>query len=150
MAGWRVGFCVGNKDIVGALIKIKSYLDYGMFQPIQIASIIALNGPQECVKEIAETYRSRRDVLVEGLNKAGWQIEKPKATMFVWAEIPEAFRKMGSLEFSKHLIKEAKVAVSPGIGFGEYGDSHVRFALIENEHRLRQAAKGIKQALQKN
>ena len=149
MAGWRVGFCVGNKDIVGALIKIKSYLDYGMFQPIQIASIIALNGPQECVKEIAETYRSRRDVLVEGLNKAGWQIEKPKATMFVWAEIPEAFRKMGSLEFSKHLIKEAKVAVSPGIGFGEYGDSHVRFALIENEHRLRQAVKGIRQALSK-
>ncbi len=149
MAGWRVGFCCGNRDVVGALIKIKSYLDYGMFQPIQIASIIALNGPQECVKDICGMYQSRRDVLVEGLDKAGWRIEKPKATMFVWAEIPEPFRKMGSLEFSKHLIKEAGVAVSPGIGFGEYGDGHVRFALIENEHRLRQAVKGIKQALQK-
>ncbi|HSB35017.1 MAG TPA: alanine transaminase [Nitrospirota bacterium] len=149
MAGWRVGFCCGNKDVVGALIKIKSYLDYGMFQPIQIASIIALNGPQECVSEITEMYRCRRDVLIDGLDKAGWKIEKPKATMFVWAEIPEPFRKAGSLEFSKYLIKEAGVAVSPGIGFGEYGDSHVRFALIENEHRLRQAVKGIKQAIQK-
>jgi alanine-synthesizing transaminase len=149
MAGWRVGFCSGNRDVVGALIKIKSYLDYGMFQPIQIASIIALNGPQECVKEISNMYQSRRDVLLDGLDKAGWKIEKPKATMFVWAEIPEPFNKMGSLEFSKYLIKEAKVAVSPGIGFGEYGDTHVRFALIENEHRLRQAAKGIKQALNK-
>ena len=149
MAGWRVGFCCGNKNVVGALIKIKRYLDYGMFQPIQIASIIALNGPQECVKDICGMYQSRRDVLIEGLDKAGWHIEKPKATMFVWAEIPEPFKKMGSLEFSKHLIKEAGVAVSPGIGFGEYGDGHVRFALIENEHRLRQAVKGIKQALQK-
>jgi alanine-synthesizing transaminase len=148
MAGWRVGFCVGNQDVVGALIKIKSYLDYGMFQPIQIASIIALNGPQECVKEISAMYQSRRDALIDGLGKAGWNIEKPKATMFVWGEIPEPFKKMGSLEFSKHLIKEAKVAVSPGIGFGEYGDGYVRFALIENEQRLRQAAKGIKQALQ--
>jgi alanine-synthesizing transaminase len=148
MAGWRVGFCVGNKDVVGALIKIKSYLDYGMFQPIQIASIIALNGPQECVREISAMYQSRRDALIDGLGKAGWNIEKPKATMFVWGEIPEPFRRMGSLEFSKHLIKEAKVAVSPGIGFGEYGDGYVRFALIENEQRLRQAAKGIKQALQ--
>ncbi len=147
MAGWRVGFCCGNRDVVGALIKIKSYLDYGMFQLIQIASIIALNGPQECVKEISDMYQSRRNVLIEGLEKAGWHIEKPKATMFVWAEIPEPFRKMGSIEFSKYLIKEAKVAVSPGIGFGEYGDGHVRFALIENEHRLRQATKGIKQAL---
>ncbi len=147
MAGWRVGFCCGNRDVVGALIKIKSYLDYGMFQPIQIASIIALNGPQECVKEISDMYRSRRDVLIDGLEKAGWKIDKPKATMFVWAEIPEPFRKMGSIEFSKYLIREAKVAVSPGVGFGEYGDGHVRFALIENEHRLRQAAKGIKQAL---
>ena len=149
MAGWRVGFCCGNRDVVGALIKIKSYLDYGMFQPIQIASIIALNGPQECVKEISDMYQSRRDVLIEGLNKAGWAIEKPKATMFVWAEIPEQFRKMGSLEFSKYLIKEAGVAISPGIGFGEYGDGHVRFALVENEHRIRQATKGIKQAIQK-
>ena len=147
MAGWRVGFCCGNREVVGALIKIKSYLDYGVFQPIQIASIIALNGPQECVKEISDMYQSRRDVLIDGLGKANWKIEKPKATMFVWAEIPEPFRKMGSIEFSKYLIKEAKVAVSPGIGFGEYGDGHVRFALIENEHRLRQAAKGIKQAL---
>jgi alanine-synthesizing transaminase len=149
MAGWRVGFCVGNRDVTGALIKIKSYLDYGMFQPIQIASIIALNGPQDCVQEISGMYQSRRDVLVEGLDKAGWRIEKPKATMFVWAEIPEPFKTMGSLEFSKYLIKEASVAVSPGVGFGEYGDGHVRFALIENEHRLRQAVKGIKQALSK-
>ncbi len=149
MAGWRVGFCCGNREVVGALIKIKSYLDYGMFQPIQIASIIALNGPQECVKEISDMYQSRRDVLIDGLEKGGWRIEKPKATMFVWAEIPEPFRKMGSLEFSKYLIKEAKVAVSPGVGFGEYGDGYVRFALIENEHRLRQSAKGIKQALSK-
>jgi alanine-synthesizing transaminase len=149
MAGWRVGFCCGNKEIVGALIKIKSYLDYGMFQPIQIASIIALNGPQECVREISDLYQARRDALVDGLNKSGWQIERPKATMFVWAEIPETFRKLGSLEFSKYLIQEAKVAVSPGIGFGDYGDSHVRFALVENEHRIRQAVKGIKQALQK-
>jgi len=149
MAGWRVGFCCGNRDVVGALIKIKSYLDYGMFQPIQIASIIALNGPQECVKEICDMYQARRDVLIDGLDKAGWKIDTPKATMFVWAEIPEPFRKMGSIEFSKYLIKEARVAVSPGIGFGEYGDTHVRFALIENEHRLRQAAKGIKQALNK-
>jgi alanine-synthesizing transaminase len=149
MAGWRVGFCCGNKEVVGALIKIKSYLDYGMFQPIQIASIIALNGPQECVKEITDMYQSRRDVLIDGLDKAGWNIEKPKATMFVWAEIPEPFKKMGSIEFAKYLIKEAGVAVSPGIGFGEYGDGHVRFALIENEHRLRQAAKGIRQALSK-
>ncbi len=148
MAGWRVGFCVGNKDIVGALVKIKSYLDYGMFQPIQIASIIALNGPQKCVKEISDMYQSRRDTLIDGLGKAGWNIEKPKATMFVWAEIPGPFKKMGSVKFCKHLIKEAKVAVSPGIGFGEYGDGHVRFALVENEHRIRQAAKGIKQALQ--
>jgi alanine-synthesizing transaminase len=148
MAGWRVGFCVGNREVVGALIKIKSYLDYGMFQPIQIASIIALNGPQKCVKQISDMYQSRRDALVGGLVKAGWDIEKPKATMFVWARIPEPFRKIGSLEFSKHLIKHAKVAVSPGIGFGEYGDQHVRFALIENEQRLRQAARGIQKALQ--
>lgn len=147
MAGWRVGFCCGNKELVGALTKIKSYLDYGMFQPIQIASIIALRGPQDCVKEISRTYESRRDVLIKGLQKAGWNIEPPKATMFVWAEMPEPFRKMGSLEFSKYLIKEAGVAVSPGIGFGEGGDEHVRFALVENEHRIRQAARGIKKAL---
>ncbi|MDH4028773.1 MAG: aminotransferase class I/II-fold pyridoxal phosphate-dependent enzyme [Nitrospirota bacterium] len=149
MAGWRVGFCVGNKEVVGALIKIKSYLDYGMFQPIQIASIIALRGPQDCVHEIAMTYQSRRDVLIKGLKSAGWIIEPPKATMFVWAQIPERFRKMDSLEFSKYLIKEAGVAVAPGIGFGPAGEGFVRFALVENEHRIKQAARGIKKALNK-
>ena len=147
MAGWRVGFCVGNKDVVGALIKIKSYLDYGMFQPIQIASIVALRGPQDCVEEFRKIYESRRNVLIKGLNQAGWIIEPPKATMFVWAKIPEQFRKMGSLEFAKLLIKDAGVAVAPGIGFGEGGDEHVRFALVENEHRIKQAAKGIKKVL---
>lgn len=145
MPGWRVGFCVGNRDLVAALRRIKSYLDYGMFQPIQIAAIIALNGPNDCVREIVETYKERRDVLVDGLNRIGWQIEKPKGTMFVWGRIPEKYRKMGSLAFSKMLIKEAKVAVSPGIGFGEYGDDYVRFALVENPHRTRQAIRGIKQ-----
>lgn len=147
MAGWRVGFCVGNKDVVGALIKIKSYLDYGMFQPIQIASIVALRGPQGCVEEFRKTYESRRNVLIKGLNKAGWNVAPPKATMFVWAEIPEQFKKMGSLEFSKLLIKDGGVAVSPGIGFGEGGDEYVRFALVENEHRIKQAVKGIKKVL---
>ncbi|HAG50005.1 MAG: alanine transaminase [Deltaproteobacteria bacterium GWC2_42_51] len=149
MPGWRVGFAVGNKRLIGALARIKSYMDYGMFQPIQIAAISALNGPQECVHEICETYKKRRDVLISSFNKAGWPIEKPKATMFVWARIPEQFRKMGSLEFSKFLLREAKVAVSPGVGFGEYGDEYVRIALIENEHRTRQAAKGIKEAFKK-
>ncbi len=147
MAGWRVGFCSGNREVVGALIKIKSYLDYGMFQPIQIASIVALRGPQDCVEEFRKTYESRRNVLIKGLNNAGWKIEPPKATMFVWAEIPEPFKKMGSLEFCKFLINEAKVAVSPGIGFGEGGDDYVRFALVENEHRIKQAVAGIKRAL---
>ncbi|MBW1766456.1 MAG: aminotransferase class I/II-fold pyridoxal phosphate-dependent enzyme [Deltaproteobacteria bacterium] len=147
MPGWRVGFCVGNRDIVAALRRIKSYLDYGMFQPVQIASIIALNGPYKYVKEIAETYRLRRDVLVEGLNRIGWPIEKPKGTMFVWAKIPDRYKEMGSIEFSKMLIKKAKVAVSPGIGFGEYGDDFVRFALVENPHRTKQAIRGIKQIL---
>ena len=147
MPGWRVGFCVGNPTLVGALRRLKSYLDYGIFQPIQIASIIALNGPYDCVKEIVETYRRRRDTLVDGLNRIGWPLEKPKATMFVWAKIPDPYLKMGSVEFSKMLIKKAKVAVSPGIGFGEYGDEHVRFALVENPHRIRQAIKGIKQVL---
>lgn len=144
MPGWRVGFAVGNKKMIGALTRIKSYLDYGMFQPIQIAAIIALNGPQECVSEICGMYESRRNVLVETFSKAGWEIEKPKATMFVWARIPERFKAMGSLEFSKLLLTEAKVAVSPGIGFGESGDGFVRIALVENEHRIRQAAKCIK------
>ena len=147
MPGWRVGFCVGNREMIGALTKLKSYLDYGIFQPVQIAAIIALNGPQDCVNEVVETYRVRRNVLVDGLNRIGWKIEKPKATMFVWAQIPEPFRQMGSLEFSKHLLTEAKVAVSPGIGFGEYGDDHIRFALVENEHRTRQAIQGIKKVL---
>lgn len=147
MPGWRVGFAVGNNRIIEALARIKSYLDYGIFQPIQIASIIALNGSQECVKEIVENYRSRRDVLVEGLNRIGWKVEKPKGTMFVWARIPDKYQRMGSLEFSKFLIKEAKAAVSPGIGFGQYGDGYVRFALVENEHRTRQAIQGIKRVL---
>ena len=147
MPGWRVGFCVGNREVIGALAKIKSYLDYGIFQPVQIASIIALNGPQDCVKETVARYQGRRDVLVEGLQRIGWAVEKPRATMFVWARIPPPFRGMGSLEFSKLLLKEAKVAVSPGIGFGEGGDEYVRFGLVENEHRTRQAVRGIKKAL---
>ncbi len=149
MPGWRVGFMCGNKTLVAALARIKSYLDYGMFAPIQIAAITALDGPQDCVAQICEMYRERRDVLVDGLNKAGWAVETPKATMFVWAKIPEAFRALGSIEFSKRLLEEAKVAVSPGIGFGEYGDDHVRFSLIENEHRTRQAVRGIKKMLKK-
>ncbi len=144
MPGWRVGFAVGNNKIIGALTRMKSYLDYGMFQPIQIAAIIALKGPQDCVQEIVELYRCRRDTLCDGLNRIGWEMEKPKATMFVWARIPEKFRAMKSLEFSKLLLEKARVAVSPGIGFGEYGDEYVRFALVENEHRTRQAVKGIR------
>ncbi len=144
MPGWRVGFMVGNKKLVGALARLKSYFDYGTFTPIQVASIAALEGPQECVAEICEIYRKRRDVLIDGLNKIGWHVPSPKATMFVWAEIPEQYKHLGSLEFSKLLLTEAKVAVSPGIGFGEYGDGHVRFALIENEERTRQALRGMK------
>jgi alanine-synthesizing transaminase len=147
MAGWRVGFFSGSRELVGALIKIKSYLDYGMFNPIQIASIVALRGSQDCVKDFCKVYESRRNALVKGLKNAGWPIVPPRATMFAWAEIPEPFKKMGSLEFCKFLIKEAKVAVSPGIGFGEGGEGWVRFALVENEHRIKQAAKGIKKAL---
>lgn len=147
MPGWRVGFCVGNREIVGALRRIKSYLDYGIFQPIQIASIIALNGPQDCVKEICDTYQERRDALVSGLHRVGWDIKSPKGTMFVWGKIPEQYLKMGSVEFSKFLIKEAQVAVSPGLGFGEYGDEYVRFALIENKMRINQAIRGIKKIL---
>lgn len=147
MPGWRVGFCVGNREVVGALAKIKSYLDYGIFQPIQIASTVALNGPQDCVKEVVQRYQNRRNVLVNGLNRIGWSVGLPRATMFVWARIPDPFRHMGSLEFSKLLLKEAKVAVSPGIGFGEGGDEFVRFALVENEHRTRQALRGIRKVL---
>jgi alanine-synthesizing transaminase len=149
MAGWRVGYCVGNPEIVAALTRLKSYLDYGIFQPIQIAAIIALNGDQSCVQDIVSVYKSRRDVLVDGLNRVGWAIDKPKGTMFVWARIPEAFRSMGSVEFSKYLIEAGKVAVSPGLGFGEYGDEYVRFALVENEMRTRQAIRGIRKALQR-
>ncbi len=144
MPGWRVGFMCGNKTLVAALARMKSYLDYGMFTPIQVAAITALEGPQDCVREISDRYEQRRNVLCDGLNAAGWAVERPKATMFVWAPIPEKYRFMGSLEFSKRLLKEAKVAVSPGIGFGDYGDDHVRFGLIENEHRSRQAVRGIR------
>ncbi len=147
MPGWRVGFCVGNPRIIAALTRLKSYLDYGMFQPIQIAGIVALNGPQECVEQTVEIYRTRRDALVDGLNRIGWNLSKPKGTMFVWAKIPETYLAMGSLEFSKFLLDKAKVAVSPGIGFGQYGDEYVRFALVENEHRTRQAIHGLKRVL---
>lgn len=149
MPGWRIGFMSGNPTLVAALARMKSYLDYGMFTPIQVAAITALDGPQECVAEIVETYKQRRDVLCDGLNAIGWQVEKPKATMFVWARIPEQFREMGSLEFSKKLLKEAHVAVAPGIGFGEYGDEYVRFGLIENQHRTRQAIRGIRDMMKK-
>jgi len=147
MPGWRVGFCVGNEKMIAALTRIKSYLDYGIFQPIQIASIIALNSPQDCVKETVRIYEERRDVLVDGLNRIGWRVEKPKATMFVWARIPEGYRHLGSVEFSKMLIEEAKVAVSPGIGFGEYGEGYIRFALVENPHRIRQAIRGLRRVI---
>lgn len=147
MPGWRIGCMVGNAEIVAALAKIKSYLDYGMFQPLQIAACAALNGPQDCVQEIRSMYQSRRDVLIHGLHNMGWMAEVPKATMFVWAEIPDEFKALGSLEFSKRLLVEAGVAVAPGVGFGEYGDTHVRIALIENEHRTRQAVRGIKNFL---
>jgi len=144
MAGWRLAFCCGNRQMVHALARIKSYLDYGVFQPIQIAGIVALEGDQSVVRDISEIYRKRRDVLVNGLNKQGWTVPKPKGTMFVWAPIPEEFRAMGSLEFAKLCVQEAKVAVSPGVGFGEYGEGYVRFALVENELRIRQALRGLK------
>lgn len=147
MPGWRVGFMVGNENIISALKRIKSYLDYGIFQPIQIASIHALNSPQDCVEEISALYLSRRNKLIESFNRAGWEIPTPKATMFVWAEIPEQFKEIGSLEFSKMLIEKAKVAVSPGIGFGQYGEGFVRLALVENEMRIMQAARGIKKIM---
>ena len=150
MPGWRVGFMCGNPTLISALTRIKSYLDYGMFTPIQVASILALEGPQDCVDEICQRYLSRRNVLCQGLNSIGWSVEPPKATMFVWAPIPEAYKKKGSLEFSNKLLNDAKVAVSPGIGFGDYGDDHVRFSLIENEHRTRQAIRGIREMLRKD
>ena len=144
MPGWRVGFMCGNKTMVGALARLKSYLDYGMFTPIQVAAIAALDGPQDCVNEIRAMYGLRRDVLLDGLNSLGWEVTPPKATMFVWAKIPEQFADQKSLDFSMHMLEKAKVAVSPGVGFGQYGDNHVRFSLIENEHRTRQALRGIK------
>ncbi len=144
MPGWRVGFMCGNPTLVAALAKMKSYLDYGIFTPVQVAAIAALEGPQDCVEEIRQTYEVRRDVLCEGLNRLGWDVEKPRGTMFVWAPIPERYRDTGSIEFSKLLLNEAKVAVSPGVGFGEYGDDHVRFGLIENEHRTRQAVREMR------
>jgi len=147
MPGWRVGFAVGNKNMINALGRIKSYFDYGVFQPIQIASIIALNEGDADVAEIVEKYKKRRDTLCEGLDRHGWRVEKPRATMFVWTKMPEEFESMGSVEFSKLLLREAKVATSPGVGFGEYGEGYIRFALIENEHRIRQAVKGIKNLL---
>ena len=150
MPGWRVGFCCGNQQLVGALARMKSYLDYGMFTPIQVAAIAALEGDQACVGEINAMYKSRRDVLCNGLNGAGWPVELPKATMFVWAKVPEPYRELGSLEFSKKLLEEASVAVSPGVGFGEYGEGYVRFGLIENEHRTRQAIRNIKRMMKQD
>ncbi|MEW6688301.1 MAG: alanine transaminase [Pseudomonadota bacterium] len=150
MAGWRIGFMVGNADLVNALARIKSYHDYGSFTPIQVASIVALEGPQDCVSSIRETYQKRRDVMVKGLHDIGWMVENPKASMYVWAKIPESYAGMGSIEFAKRLLAEAKIAVSPGVGFGEYGDGHVRIALIENEHRLRQALRGVRDMFRKD
>ncbi len=150
MAGWRVGFMVGNRELCAALARIKSYHDYGTFTPIQVASVIALDGPQDCVEEIRLMYQNRRNVLAKGLYEAGWMVEVPRASMYIWARIPEPYRALGSLEFAKKLLAEAKVAVSPGIGFGDYGDDHVRFALIENEERTRQAIRGIKDMFRKD
>jgi alanine-synthesizing transaminase len=147
MAGWRVGFLVGRADVVAALARLKSYLDYGTFQPIQIASIVAMTESPDYPREVCDVYRSRRDTLCEGLTRAGWAIAKPRGTMFVWAEIPDAYRGLGSVEFAVRLTREAKVAVSPGAGFGPGGDGHVRFALVENDERIRQAVRGIRRAL---
>jgi alanine-synthesizing transaminase len=150
MAGWRIGFMVGNRDLVNALARIKSYHDYGSFTPIQVASIVALEGPQECVEDIRRTYQRRRDVMVKGLHDIGWMVEVPKASMYVWARIPEGYAGLGSIEFTKRLLEGARIAVSPGVGFGDYGDDHVRIALIENEHRLRQAVRGIRDMFRKD
>lgn len=150
MAGWRIGYMVGNKDLCNALARIKSYHDYGTFTPIQVASVIALDGPQDCVEEVRQQYQNRRNVLAKGLHEAGWMVEVPKASMYIWAKIPPVYEQLGSLEFAKKLLADAKVAVSPGVGFGEYGDDHVRFALIENEERTRQAIRGIKEMLKKD
>lgn len=149
MPGWRVGFLVGNREMVQALARLKSYMDYGLYTPIQVAAIAALEGPQECVAEVVDTYRERRDALCDGLNAAGWPVTRPRATMFVWAPIPEPFRALGSMEFARRLLLEAEVAVSPGIGFGQYGEGHVRFSLIENLHRTRQAVRNIRNLLRR-
>jgi len=150
MAGWRIGFMVGNRDLVHALARIKSYHDYGSFTPIQVASIVALDGPQDCVEEIRRTYQRRRDVMVRGLHDLGWMVDNPKASMYVWAKIPEYYSGLGSIEFTKRLLEQAKIAVAPGVGFGDYGDGHVRIALIENENRLRQALRGVKDLFRKD
>jgi alanine-synthesizing transaminase len=150
MAGWRIGFMVGNRDLVNALARIKSYHDYGSFTPIQVASIVALEGPQDCVSSIRETYQRRRDVMVKGLHDAGWMVERPKASMYVWAKIPDFYAGLGSIEFTKKLLADARIAVAPGVGFGEYGDDHVRIALIENENRLRQAVRGVRDMFRKD
>ena len=150
MAGWRIGFMVGNKELVHALARIKSYHDYGSFTPIQVASIVALEGPQDCVEEIRKTYQKRRDVMAKGLHDIGWMVEVPRASMYIWAKIPDAYAGLGSIEFTKRLLEGAKIAVAPGIGFGDYGDDHVRIALIENEHRLRQAVRGIRDMFRKD
>jgi len=147
MPGWRMGFAAGNKSLIGALARIKSYLDYGAYTPVQVAASAALNGPQECIEEIRGIYRSRRDVLVESMGRAGWEIESPKASMFAWAKLPEQYREHGSMEFAKQLLIHAKIAVAPGIGFGEYGEGYVRIGLVENEHRIRQAARNVKKFL---
>lgn len=150
MAGWRIGFMVGNKDLVHALARIKSYHDYGSFTPIQVASIVALDGPQDCVEDIRLNYQKRRDVMVKGLHDIGWRVENPKASMYVWAKIPDYYAALGSIGFTKHLLAQAKIAVAPGIGFGDHGDDHVRIALIENESRLRQALRGVKEMFRKD
>jgi alanine-synthesizing transaminase len=150
MAGWRIGFMVGNKELVHALARIKSYHDYGSFTPIQVASIVALEGPQDCVSQIRATYQKRRDVMIKGLHDIGWMVEVPRASMYIWAKIPDAYAGLGSIEFTRRLLEGAKIAVAPGIGFGDYGDDHVRIALIENEHRLRQAVRGIRDMFRKD
>jgi alanine-synthesizing transaminase len=150
MAGWRIGFMVGNKELVHALARIKSYHDYGSFTPIQVASIVALEGPQDCVSQIRTTYQKRRDVMAKGLHDIGWMVEVPRASMYIWAKIPDAYAGLGSIEFTRRLLEGAKIAVAPGIGFGDYGDDHVRIALIENEHRLRQAVRGIRDMFRKD
>jgi alanine-synthesizing transaminase len=150
MAGWRIGFMVGNPELVNALARIKSYHDYGTFTPLQVAAVAALDGPQDCVEEIRAKYERRRDVMVKGLHDAGWMVEKPKASMYIWAKIHDAYKEMGSIEFAKKLLRDAKIAVAPGVGFGDYGDDHVRIALIENESRSRQAVRGIKEMFRKD